>query len=123
MSPKHSLQNHYSNHHRLKWRESILRRKNNGSHGEILKGNPKNNHSRLMSKAIKTEEAPKEPQKDTEIIGKEDFIPLGSMHSASNNIFPFRSIDIKSDLASKGSKGKFKYSMKPKSNRKYLLAK
>jgi hypothetical protein len=49
--------------HRPKWKESILRRKNNGSHGEIMKGNPKNNHSRLLNRIILTEEAQDEPEK------------------------------------------------------------
>lgn len=40
--------NRYSAQH-PKWKESMMRRTNNGTYGKIIKGNPKNMHSCLVN--------------------------------------------------------------------------
>lgn len=56
--------------HKPKWKDSILRRKNNGSHGKIIKGNAMENHSRLMNKVVLTEMSAEEPPRSNSRLSK-----------------------------------------------------
>lgn len=94
-SPKRSLQlsNTRYDNQKPKWKESILRRKNNGTHGEIVKGKPKDRYSSLMHRACLTEVKSTEIEaKEVEKYTNDNFVPIGSMLTeCSKNIISFKS--------------------------------
>lgn len=64
---------------RKNWKNGILRRKNNGSHGEIIRGFAHNRHFSVLERAA-------QPQlqeiKNSLVVNseRETFIPLGTIH-------------------------------------------
>lgn len=121
-SPKRSLQfsNTRYDNQKPKWKESILRRKNNGTHGEIVKGKPKDRYSSLMHRACLTEVKSSEVEaKEVEKYTNDNFIPMGNMLTeCSKNIISFKSIEG-SDWDE--HKQKIKSSTKGKNNKRYML--
>ena len=121
-SPKRSLQfsNTRYDAQRPKWKESILRRKNNGTHGEIVKGKPKDRYSSLMHRVCLSEVKSSEiAVKEVEKYTNENFVPMGGMLTeCSKNIISFKSID---GSESDEHKQKIKSSTKGKNNKRYML--